>query len=230
MKQATTLSRRNFLVSAAAAAAVGSALPFKVSAASALESAARPSNPAIPGYRERPVPGGRLPSQWSNVLARHEIQNREAIGAAYADPWRQLLGHFRGRQLDVRLLADINDAINRLSFVPDPANYGISDRWATPREFLAKGGDCEDFAIAKFLVLRELGYDQLNKKLVVCRHDIRKEAHAVVTCTLHNKIYVLDNLNVKLTEGWPTNLYTAFYGIDEGTWVIYSKVLPSFVS
>lgn len=224
MRLPVSISRRHFLASAAAATAASCALPFRGAAAFGPEVAAEP---AIPGYRQILIPEARLPSLWSGVLARHEAQNREAAGAGETDPWRQLVGRFRGRPLDFRLLADVNAAVNRMRWVYDTLNYGVPDRWATPREFLANGGDCEDFAIAKFLLLREIGFIHLNQRVVICRHNARREAHAVTTCKLLLNTYLLDNLDPEPVVGWPLPTYTPVYGVDERGWVVYAKRNPT---
>ena len=48
--------------------------------------------------------------------------------------------------------------IARTTYLEDLANYGLPDYWATPLQFLDRDGDCEDYAIAKFVSLRELGF------------------------------------------------------------------------
>ena len=43
-------------------------------------------------------------------------------------------------------------------FEDDDQHWHQADYWATPIETLASnGGDCEDFSIAKYFTLRELG-------------------------------------------------------------------------
>ena len=52
----------------------------------------------------------------------------------------------------------VNKFFNSFVFVGDAQHWGRSDYWATPTEFIASGGgDCEDFAIAKFFSLKSLG-------------------------------------------------------------------------
>lgn len=71
--------------------------------------------------------------------------------------WRMLLAGPRGG--DERALLDaVNRFFNRIPYASDIEHWGKDDYWATPVELLASnGGDCEDYAIAKYLTLRELG-------------------------------------------------------------------------
>ena len=61
-----------------------------------------------------------------------------------------------GTDLDV--LKSVNAYFNRLPFVTDLSHWGVADYWATPAEMSASnGGDCEDYAISKYFLLKELG-------------------------------------------------------------------------
>lgn len=57
------------------------------------------------------------------------------------------------------LLKKVNDFFNReVPYVSDQKHWNKSDYWATPVEALiSKGGDCEDYAIAKYYTLVKLG-------------------------------------------------------------------------
>ncbi len=56
------------------------------------------------------------------------------------------------------LLGPVNDFFNQLPFVDDLPHWGVEDYWATPAEALASNGaDCEDYSIAKYFMLKELG-------------------------------------------------------------------------
>ena len=57
----------------------------------------------------------------------------------------------------------VNDFSNLWKSVPDIENWGVSDYWATPMEFIAKfAGDSEDFAIAKMTILELMGVPRKN--------------------------------------------------------------------
>src|SRR6185369_9110964 len=57
-----------------------------------------------------------------------------------------------------RALERVNEFINRLPAIPDIDHWKVIDYWATAAEsFASNGGDCEDFVIAKYFALKELG-------------------------------------------------------------------------
>ena len=74
-----------------------------------------------------------------------------------AQAFRQRLDAAAGREAEA--LQIVNDAINRrVKWVDDKTHCGVDDYWATPAESIASaGGDCEDYSLAKYYMLKELG-------------------------------------------------------------------------
>ncbi len=73
---------------------------------------------------------------------------------------------------------------------------GESDYWADPVEFLTHGGDCEDFAIAKYASLRMLGVPEDHLRIAIVR-DLQKQVmHAIlIVYTDNGDALILDNQN-----------------------------------
>jgi predicted transglutaminase-like cysteine proteinase len=65
-------------------------------------------------------------------------------------------------------LRRVNDFFNRhINFADDITVWGQTDYWATPMETMGKGrGDCEDFSIAKYYSLLQLGIPVNKLRLV----------------------------------------------------------------
>jgi predicted transglutaminase-like cysteine proteinase len=99
-------------------------------------------------------------------------------------------------------LGEINRAINlKIKAMSDLALYGAEDVWSPPLVTLAIGaGDCEDYAIAKFVALQEAGVSADDLRIVVLRDDMRKEDHAVVAARLDGSWLMLDNGHMLMTE------------------------------
>ena len=59
-------------------------------------------------------------------------------------------------------LDEANRAVNMaIRYVSDYAQHGEADRWSAPLATFATGkGDCEDYAIAKYVALREAGFPE----------------------------------------------------------------------
>jgi predicted transglutaminase-like cysteine proteinase len=87
----------------------------------------------------------------------------------------------QGISADSRWLRPVNGFFNRLPAVTDWVHWGVEDYWATPAEFLASsGGDCEDYAIAKYFTLKELGVPVARLRLVYARTWRSNGAHMVL--------------------------------------------------
>lgn len=77
-----------------------------------------------------------------------------------------ILGDRRERD-ELALLRRVNDFMNVTPYVLDSVHWRVDDYWATPAEFLASnGGDCEDYVIAKYFALKELGMAPAKLRMV----------------------------------------------------------------
>ncbi len=102
-------------------------------------------------------------------------------------------------------VAMVNDFTNQhVLFVDDFNLWGMEDYWASPLETFGKGaGDCEDFSIAKYTLLKKLGVSQDKLRLTYVRARMSSGAirpHMVLTyyATPTSDPLVLDNLNFEL--------------------------------
>lgn len=90
---------------------------------------------------------------------------------------------------------------NKLPYYSDQKHWGITDYWATPIETLASNGaDCEDYAIAKYFSLKELGVPPESLRITYVRSLKINEAHMVLAYypAPDADPYILDNLTEKL--------------------------------
>ncbi|MGY5450604.1 transglutaminase-like cysteine peptidase [Agarivorans sp. MS3-6] len=111
--------------------------------------------------------------------------------------WRQLIAD--SHQLEEpEQLRSINDFFNQMQFVDDIEVWGQKDYWATPVEFLgAAAGDCDDFSIAKYFSLIELGVSDEKMRLVYVKSLTYNQFHMVVAYyqTPSSVPIILDNIN-----------------------------------
>ena len=95
-------------------------------------------------------------------------------------------------------LKKINNFFNLFHFVDDIKLWNEENYWATPVEFIgANGGDCEDFAIAKYLSLLELGVPEEKMRIAMVKAIKLNQYHMVVTYyeTPDSMPLILDNLD-----------------------------------
>jgi len=122
-------------------------------------------------------------------------------------------------------LGEINRAINlaiRLS--SDLALYGAEDVWSPPLATLAIGaGDCEDYAIAKFVALREVGISPDDLRIVIMRDTLHGEDHAVAAARLDGHWLTLDNRRMAMVEDVDVRNYRPQLVIDRDAVRLYSN-------
>ena len=127
-------------------------------------------------------------------------------------------------------LGEINRAIN-LAIRPmsDQAQYGEMDVWTSPLTTFAHGaGDCEDYAIAKFVALNQAGVSADDLRIVIVRDSLRGEDHAVVAARLNEHWLLLDNRRMAMVEDGDARNYRALFVIDQYGLLQYAD--PSLVA
>ncbi len=97
--------------------------------------------------------------------------------------------------------------MNSRPYRDDRRQFGRSDVWQTPFAFWRSGGDCEDYAIAKYMALRALGFSDTQLRLTVMTGRASREVHAVLLIEIDQRWYVADNLErglrpVEAHDGW----------------------------
>lgn len=95
------------------------------------------------------------------------------------DDWVAFLKTLEDKEPLVQL-NEVNNRINKAKYVTDKTNWGQSDYWATPAEFMSRFGDCEDYAILKYLSLRRLGWKENDLRVVAVKDLNLKVGHAVL--------------------------------------------------
>lgn len=110
----------------------------------------------------------------------------------HLERWWEFLGSLRGKTPREQLSA-VNAFVNEQKYVGDKTNYGQEDYWAMPAQLMANGGDCEDYAIMKFLSLRNLGWSTEDMRLVVVQDTRQRTQHAVLAVQAEHDVLILDN-------------------------------------
>ena len=99
-------------------------------------------------------------------------------------------------------IGEINRSVN-LTIRPmsDVLRFGVRDYWSTPLQTLRDGaGDCEDYALLKYLALREAGIAASDLEFLILRDPVRRADHAVVAVRHDNRWIVLDNRTMVLAD------------------------------
>jgi len=114
----------------------------------------------------------------------------------------QRLDAAKGREASV--LQSVNDQLNRIPYLSDQSHWGQEDYWATPAESVASnGGDCEDYAIAKYFMLKELGVPLQRLRITYVKALRLNAAHMVLAYYANPDAdpLVMDNLENRVRPG-----------------------------
>jgi len=190
------------------------------------------------GLYTTPVYNGGLLRKWLGVARKLED---ERVQLALCDGDRErcvseaALKFLRivesGRQRDgLTRLAEINRAIN-LAIRPmeDLAQWGKVDLWSSPLVTFSRGaGDCEDYAIAKYVALQMAGVPAEDLRIVVVL-DLNGEGHAVASVRFDGHWLILDNQETAMVEDVNAHSYRPRFVIDESGVMEYSNS-PRLVS
>jgi predicted transglutaminase-like cysteine proteinase len=182
--------------------------PVEIMAATPISSVGRADEPF--GRSGLTATTGMLLEKWLDVergvdderqVLRICEQNRASCQSEAALQFLAIVDSARTLEGRARL-GEINRAINlKIRPMSDLALYGAEDVWSPPLATLAKGaGDCEDYAIAKFVALQEAGVSADDLRIVILRDEVRKEDHAVVAARLDGNWLILDSRHFVMPE------------------------------
>jgi predicted transglutaminase-like cysteine proteinase len=137
-------------------------------------------------------------------------------------PWHALKAAMAGVDDRLTLLTRVNDALNQLEYWSDSRVWAAGDYWATPAEFLKRGaGDCEDYAIAKFFLLRELGVPDADMRIAVVRDVARNLTHAVLVVQTEAGPFILDNVVEELLPAARAPQYRTLLSLNQTSVWLY---------
>ena len=167
------------------------------------------------------------------MLAKHTPEaafgfEKNLMPAPVLTQWKNIVKRFPAMLPDEKLRV-INGFFNGWPGSPDESNYGGKEYWACPVEFLQKkSGDCEDYAIIKYLALRYLSWSMDDLWVVFASDTEQKMDHVILVARTKDRIFVLDNLSQPRYLIVPQNSYTKrfipMYAINEaGMWAYLPK-------
>jgi predicted transglutaminase-like cysteine proteinase len=153
-----------------------------------------------PPFVPRPLHVKKVSQLWLEVFNRqaHLVANEK--NRTIFSRWLSRFDYLETQPLLIKLRA-VNDAINKgIVYSPDLQGYNKKEYWATPLETLKYGqGDCEDYAILKYYVLRYLGVSADSLYLASVDIGKGKISHAVLMADAErtkkpSAFLVLDNM------------------------------------
>jgi len=171
------------------------------------------------------VPGSLVLTGESFIISeqamRRMVQRFGADARERLLAWQNLVQTSKGS--DLVKLERVNRFMNAIPYIDDAIHWNQANYWATPMEFIASnGGDCEDYAIAKFFTLLKLGIPEDRLTLTYVKALRLNQAHMVLTYypTPGAEPLVLDNLvNAILPSSRRTDLLPIYSMNGSGLWL-----------
>jgi predicted transglutaminase-like cysteine proteinase len=180
------------------------------------------------GYEETLQDDIGIFPQWIQALERHLLDDlrdgncgERKMNRCHLAEWLAFLDQVRTLPR-VEQIDRINRFANQKDYVMDIENYGISDYWAIPRQFLFNGGDCEDYTITKLFSLRWLGYPMDEMRIVVLQDTNLRIPHAVLAVSNNKDILILDNQAPQVISHRDIVHYAPVYSLDEQQWWLHT--------
>lgn len=192
----------------------------------AIAAANTPARAELFGKVDTPFTDLRPFPKWTGVLDRYfaELAATNAncattnFNRCHYKEWKTFTESVRALPKD-RQLDAVNTFFNNHRYIVDPINWGIADYWETPGQFFARNGDCEDYAIAKYMTLRDLGWDVGKMRVVVVQDMNLNLVHAILAVEAEpTKTVILDNQLAVVIDPRRIKHYRPIYAVNEDGW------------
>lgn len=177
--------------------------------------------PALFGAEEKRSENLKAFTKWSSMFERFDAEMKTPSGRKIVLELQNELARYRSLSLP-EMAEKVNTMMNRKKYIVDNKNWGKSDYWATPVEFMVRGGDCEDFAIAKYAALRALGVSESRLRLTIVHDEIKNIPHAVLAVYTDKGPLILDNQIKTVRLAGNITHYKPIFSINREAWWLHT--------
>ncbi len=167
--------------------------------------------------------------KWQGMLERYTAEEPDELNKCTLSEsnkcaitkWRIFLNKVAKKESKIEQIGLVNKYLNRHIYTIDPINYNEKDYWATPKQFVNRNGDCEDYAISKYISLLHLGFSKDSMRIVVLQYLNLNVPHAILFVYLDDKALVLDNQISSVIEADRIKHYKPIFSINEDSWWLH---------
>lgn len=178
-------------------------------------------HPRLFGSTEKRSTSLKAFTKWTTMFDRFNASLNSSTGQKEIAQLKTSLQSLQGLPLD-KMATKVNSMMNSKRYITDAKNYGQTDYWATPVEFLTRGGDCEDFAIAKYTALRALGVPE-NRLRIAIVQDLQKNIpHAILIVYTDKGAMILDNQIKSAISAERVSHYKPIFSINQNAWWLHT--------
>lgn len=161
--------------------------------------------------------------KWLTMLDRFQDGNKTCeTSTCTTRGWREFIADLQGKDVKTQL-KEVNRAFNSKRYILDINNWGQEDYWATPYQFLKKNGDCEDFAIAKYMTLKAVGVPVEDMRVVALQDLNLNLGHAVLVVYVGDEPLLLDNQIASVVPANSIRHYQPVFSINEMGWWLHRR-------
>jgi len=154
--------------------------------------------------------------KWANLLNHFEgaLHSSGPVSTGVA-AWKTAIARMKSLPAKQQI-EEVNDLLNAVPYVDDQQQFGFNGYWnATPERFLSEGGDCKDYALAKYASLRALGFSPEQLRITVVIDQARNIPHAIL---IVNNTYVLDNQSQDVVSTSDIGRYQKLFSLNSRGW------------
>lgn len=173
------------------------------------------------GSRGQPVPLTPVSQRWKRALSELEREGVSKEPLRHSLPaYAAILAKLKDQRKSLQI-AQVNAMVNKLlRYREDSVLWNTGEYWASPVESLTRrAGDCEDYAILKYALLRDLGVKDKDMRLVALRDTAARQHHAVLSVRTSGSWMILDNRFSRVRFERDLPHYKALYSVNAtGAW------------
>ncbi len=178
-------------------------------------------HPKIFGSTEKRSTSLKAFTKWTSMFDRFNSALNSSTAPQEIIQLKASLESMKGLPLN-KMAMQVNSLMNSKKYVTDSANYGQTDYWATPIEFYKRGGDCEDFAIAKYTALRALGVPDNRMRIAIVQDQQKNIPHAILIVYTDQGAIILDNQIKNTVKADRVNHYKPIFSINQSAWWLHT--------
>lgn len=163
--------------------------------------------------------------KWTGVLSK-DVAHRQTMSALCGasrgvscpmQRWQAVMDAAKALP-EIQQLEVVNKEMNRSAYITDMVNWATNDYWETPYEFFTRDGDCEDYAIVKYMTLKALGIPTDTMRILILQDQNLNLMHSILIVRIDDTNYVLDNQIAQLVRDSDIHHYVPIYSINEQGW------------
>lgn len=165
-------------------------------------------------------------ANWVAMLQRWSDGKPCESNTCTAKGWEALVAKVKAAGDPMAQIKTANSLMNdpaQHPYIEDINNWGKTEYWATAFQFLRKSGDCEDFSIAKYMLLKAAGVPVEDMRIVAVRiRSLGGIGHAILVVYQGSTAWVLDNRNQKVLDANLVKLeFQPALSVNENSWWVH---------